>query len=132
MIDAETFTSEHFNSEVAYKQIAYGDILLLNKTDLASREQLTALETYIASIKKNLRIIHTQYAQVTLPLILDVGLTVTDSYVEQEHHEHYHHHSHHLETDGFVSMSFQSDKPFDVYKFQKFLNEGLFLRSISC
>ena len=75
LIDTETFTPEHFNSEVAYKQIAYGDILLLNKTDLANREQLTALETYIASIKKNPRIIQTKYAQVPLPLILDVGLT---------------------------------------------------------
>ena len=125
LIDAETFTPEHFNSEVAYKQIAYGDILLLNKTDLANKEQLTALETYIASIKQNPRIIHTQYAQVPLPLILDVGLTQIDSYPEQEHHKHHHHHSHHLEADGFVSMSFKSDKPFDVYKFQKFLNEGL-------
>ncbi len=125
LIDAETFTPEHFNSEVAYKQIAYGDILLLNKTDLANKEQLTALETYIASIKQNPRIIHTQYAQVPLPLILDVGLTQIDSYPEQEHHKHHHHHSHHLEADGFVSMSFKSDKPFDVYKFHKFLNEGL-------
>lgn len=125
LIDAETFTPEHFNSEVAYKQIAYGDILLLNKTDLASREQLTALETYIASIKKNSRIIHTQHAQVPLPLILDIGLTQTDSLPETEHGKHHHHHSHHLETDGFVSLSFKSDKPFDVYKFQKFLNEGL-------
>ncbi|MDJ0713194.1 MAG: GTP-binding protein [Prochloraceae cyanobacterium] len=122
LIDGETFTPEHFNSEVAYKQIAYGDILLLNKTDLASREQLTILETYIASIKNNPRIIHTRYAQVPLPLILDLGLTQIDSYPEAFHH---HHHSHHLEADGFVSVSFQSDKPFDVYKFQKFLNEGL-------
>ncbi len=121
LIDAETFTPEHFDSEVAYKQIAYGDILLLNKTDLANKEQLTALESYIASVKKNPRIIHTQYAQVPLPLILDVSLTNTDSFQEQHHY----HHSHHLKTDGFMSMSFQSDKPFDVYKFQKFLNEGL-------
>ena len=70
LIDAETFTPEHFNSEVAYKQIAYGDILLLNKTDLADREQLIILESYIASIKNNPRIIHTQYARVPLPLIL--------------------------------------------------------------
>ncbi len=126
LIDAETFTPEHFNSEVAYKQIAYGDILLLNKTDLASREQLTALETYITSIKNNPRIIHTQYAQVPLALILDVGLTQTDSLPEAEHHEHHHHHhSHHLEADGFISLSFKSDKPFDVYKFNKFLNGGL-------
>ena len=125
LIDAEAFTPEHFNSEVAYKQIAYGDILLLNKTDLTSREQLTALETYIASIKQNPRIIHTQYAQVPLPLILDVGFTQTDSLPEAEHGKHHHHHSHHLEADGFVSLSFESDRPFDVYKFQKFLNEGL-------
>ncbi|MGK7955825.1 MAG: GTP-binding protein [Crocosphaera sp.] len=121
LIDAESFTPEHFESEVAVKQIDYGDILLLNKTDLANKEQLTALETYIASVKKNPRIIHTQYAQVPLPLILDVGLTNTDSFVEQKNH----HHSHHLKTDGFMSLSFQSDKPFDVYKFHKFLNEGL-------
>ncbi|MEM9508818.1 MAG: GTP-binding protein [Cyanobacteria bacterium P01_E01_bin.35] len=126
LIDAETFTPEHFHSEVAYKQIAYGDILLLNKTDLVDREQLTALETYIASIKNNPRIIHTQYAQVPLPLILDVGLSQTDSLPEAEHGEHHHHHhSHHLEADGFVSLSFESDRPFDVYKFNKFLNEGL-------
>ncbi len=121
LIDAETFTPEHFDSEVAVKQISYGDVLLLNKTDLVNKEQLTALETYITSIKKNPRIIHSQYAQVPLPLILDVGLTNTDSFVEQEHHQH----SHHLKTDGFMSMSFQSDKPFDVYKFHKFLNEEL-------
>ncbi|MEM8831906.1 MAG: GTP-binding protein [Cyanobacteria bacterium P01_G01_bin.19] len=139
LIDAETFTSEHFDSEVASKQIAYGDILLLNKTDLVDREQLSALENYIGSIKQNPRIIHTQYAQVPLPLILDVGLTnghpqapsfhggvrvtQTDGLSEAEHH--HHHHSHHLKADGFVSLSFKSDRPFDVYKFQKFLNEAL-------
>ena len=124
LIDAESFTPEHFQSEVAYKQIAYGDILLLNKTDLATSEQITVLETYIASIKKNPRIIQTQHAQVSLPLILDVGLTQKDSFPEAEDHAH-HHHSHHLEAEGFVSLSFESDRPFDVYKFQKFLNEEL-------
>ena len=125
VVDAETFTPEHFNSEVALKQIAYGDILLLNKTDLTNKEQLTALETYIASIKNNPRIIHTTYAQVPLPLILDVGLTQTDSYLKEEPKHHHDRHSHHLETDGFVSMTFKSDKPFDVYRFQKFLNDRL-------
>jgi G3E family GTPase len=124
VVDVETFTPEHFNSEVAFKQIAYGDILLFNKTDLVNKEQLTALETYITSVKNNPRIIHTQYARVPLPLILDVGLTQTDSYTKQENIEHHHHH-HHLEADGFVSMSFSSNKPFDVYKFQKFLTEEL-------
>lgn len=131
VVDAETFTPEHFKSEAAFKQITFADILLLNKTDLVDEEQLRGLETYIASIKKSPRIIHTNYAQVPLPLILDVGLTPIDSYVEKkEHHQHRdrdhnHHHSPHLEADGFVSMSFQSDKPFDVYEFQKFLTDQL-------
>jgi G3E family GTPase len=127
VVDAETFTPEHFKSEAAFKQITFADILLLNKTDLVDEGQLRGLETYIASIKKNPRIIYTNYTQVPLPLILDVGLTPIDSYVEKkELHEHHdHHHSPHLEADGFVSMSFQSDKPFDVYQFQKFLNDQL-------
>lgn len=128
VVDAETFTPQHFDSEVALKQIAYGDILLLNKTDLVTLEQLTALETYIASIKKHPRIIHTKHAQVALPLILDVGFTPVDNYQpEKKHQEHHHDHAHsnHLANDGFVSMSFQSDRPFDVYKFQKFLNDLL-------
>ncbi|MEN9566602.1 MAG: hypothetical protein RLZZ69_1798 [Cyanobacteriota bacterium] len=131
VVDAETFTPEHFKSEAAFKQITFADILLLNKTDLVNQEQLTALETYIASIKKNPRIIHTKHAQVSLPLILDVGFTPIDSYqVDKKHQEHHHvhdHHNHsdHLVNDGFVSMSFQTDKPFDVYKFQKFLNDLL-------
>ncbi|HBK66093.1 MAG TPA: cobalamin biosynthesis protein CobW, partial [Cyanobacteria bacterium UBA11166] len=46
---------------------------------------------------------------------------------EEHHHEHHHHkyHSHHLENDGFVSISFQSDRPFDVNKFQEFLTEKM-------
>jgi G3E family GTPase len=129
VVDAETFTPEHFKSEAAFKQITFADVLLLNKTDLIKDEQLTALESYIASIKKSPRIIHTKYAQVSLPLILDVDLTPINSYVQEkqrhEHHDHHHHHSPHLEADGFISMSFQSDKPFDVYQFQKFLADQL-------
>lgn len=124
VIDAETFTPKHFDSEVALKQITYGDILLLNKTDLVTPEQLTTLENYLRSVKKNPRIIHTRYGKVPLPVILDVGLTPVDSYTAnspQHHHETHQHH--HLEEEGFVAISFQSDRPFDVVRFQKFLTE---------
>lgn len=47
MVDAETFTPEHFDSEVAFKQINYADITILNKIDLASSEQIKNLENYI-------------------------------------------------------------------------------------
>ncbi|MEM6352461.1 MAG: GTP-binding protein, partial [Cyanobacteria bacterium P01_D01_bin.14] len=42
-----------------------------------------------------------------------------------EHHEHHHHHSDHLENDGFVSIAFESDRPFQLQKFEHFLKEDL-------
>ena len=40
-------------------------------------------------------------------------------------HDHHHHHSDHLAVDGFVSISFQSDRPFAIRKFQYFLDNQL-------
>ena len=147
VVDAETFTPEHFDSEAAFKQVAYGDIVLLNKTDRADPKKLDELESYIRVIKQGARLIRCQYGQVPLPLILDVGLTQIENYQQEleeshhhdhdhshhdhSHHDHSHHHhdhshhSHHLENDGFVSLSFQSDRPFDVHKFEYFLTEQI-------
>ena len=40
-------------------------------------------------------------------------------------HEHHHHHSSHLDNDGFVSIAFEGDRPFDVKKFEIFLQSHL-------
>ncbi|WP_066384181.1 CobW family GTP-binding protein [Anabaena sp. CA = ATCC 33047] len=138
LVDAEAFDQKHFESEAAFKQITYADIILLNKVDLATPDKIHELEDDIHNIKEGARILHTQYGQVPLPLILGVGLTPTNKYTdvenshEHEHHHHdhdhdhhHHHHSHHLENDGFVSISFQSDRPFDVHKFEDFLTEEM-------
>jgi G3E family GTPase len=154
VVDTETFTPEHFESEVALKQIAYADMTLLNKTDLASPEKVKELEAYINTVKVGARILHTQHGKAPLPLILDAQLTQPEAYREfldeeatageehdehkhdehhhhehdrheHHHHEHHHHHSHHLENDGFVSVSFESDRPMDVKKFESFLQEQL-------
>ncbi len=135
VVDSETFDEEHFQSEAALKQITYGDIILLNKTDLVSQEKLEEVENFIHSQKNGAKILYTKHGEVALPLILGVGLTPTNDYItdgtedihEHEHHHHHHHehHSHHLENDGFVSISFQTDRPFDVHKFENFLTEEM-------
>ncbi|MGM3304579.1 CobW family GTP-binding protein [Anabaena sp. WFMT] len=140
VVDAETFNEEHFESEAALQQITYGDIILLNKTDLVTPEKLQEVEHFIHDVKNGARILHTQYGEVALPLILGVGLTPKDVYISGDkedthapehhenhdhHHHHHEHHSHHLENDGFVSISFQSDRPFDVNKFEDFLTEQM-------
>jgi G3E family GTPase len=145
LVDASEFTSEHFDSEAALKQIIYGDIVLLNKADLVNPENLYQLEFQINEIKEDSRIVRCQNAEVPLPLILDVGYNKPDTYqrlVEEEieqtrqdvqdpdhhhhshdhhDHEHHHHHSSHLDNDGFVSISYQSDRPFVLKAFQDFL-----------
>lgn len=170
LVDAESFTPDHFDSEAALKQITYGDVVILNKTDLASASKIEELEQYITVLKKSARILKSQYGKVPLPLILDVGLTPIEQYQaeEEHHHEHHHHHSEHLDTeekhhhhehhehhehhhaehldaeekhhhhehhhhhhsdhldnDGFISMSFQSDRPFDLDKFEIFLTQKM-------
>jgi len=153
VVDAANFSLDLFNSEAAYSQISYGDIILLNKADLVDEADLDALEVRIRDIKQGARILRTTKSQVSLPMILSVGLFESDKYFESEapkhdhhhdhghdhnecdhdhghcthdHHDHDHHdHSHHLENDGFTSISFQSDKPLAIRKFQYFLDNQL-------
>lgn len=134
VVDAETFTSEHFQSEAALRQITYGDIILLNKTDLVSDEKVKSIEADINQIKSGARIIHSQYTQVPLPLILDIDVNnaenfriaeTTEHHHDHDHEHHHHHHSDHLTIDGFVSIAFESDRPFIVEKFQNFFVDDL-------
>ncbi len=151
LVDAANYSLDLFNSEAALNQIAYGDVILLNKADLVDEADLDLLEVKIRDIKHDARILRTTRSQVALPLILSVGLFESDQYFETEeskhenhdhtdhadcdhdhghcthdHHDHaHHHHSDHLESDGFISLSFQSDKPLAIRKFQYFLDNQL-------
>ena len=117
VVDASSFTSEHYGSEAALNQLIFGDIILLNKTDLVAPEALAELENYIRSITPNARIITTEYGQVPLPLILDVGVDPALKSFKSSHK-----HSNHLENDGFVAVSFESSSPMILPKFQDFLD----------
>ncbi len=166
MVDCENFSLDLFNSEAANSQIAYGDIIVLNKTDLVNKADVDSLETRIRELKAGSRILRTTQAKVSLPLVLSVGLFESNKYFntessehddhehehhhdhdhhdhhhdhdhEHEHHhdhdhhdhhhdhDHHHHHSHHLENDGFTSISFESDEPLAIRKFQYFLDNQL-------
>jgi G3E family GTPase len=161
VVDAANYSLDLFNSQAAYSQIAYGDVIILNKADLVDETALNELERKIGEVREGARILRTTRSEVPLPLILSVGLFESDKYFdtvsdEHEHHdhdhahahhdhdddhdhstcghdhhdhdhehEHHHHHSDHLENDGFSSLSFQSDKPLSIRKFQYFLDNQL-------
>jgi G3E family GTPase len=167
LVDAANFSIDLFNSEAAQSQITYGDIILLNKTDLVDEADADLLEVRLRDMKEGARIIRTTKSQVSLPMILSVGLFESDKYLaapakhddhghSHDHHDHahaaehedhsncdhdhnkcehdhshdahghdHHNHSHHLDNDGFTSMSFVSDRPFMLRKFQHFLDNQL-------
>ena len=142
MVDCDNFYAEaKQNSTVAYQQITYGDIILLNKTDLVEPETVDRIEEQIRQHRGDAKVIRTVKGEVALPLILSVGLFESDRYFPEEtdhshhdehhHHEHHehnhnhHHHSDHLHEDGFTSLSFETEQPLDIRKFQYFLDNQL-------
>ena len=155
LIDAENFSDEILDGEVARAQVVYGDILLLNKCDLVEEERLAEVENRLREIKADARILRSVKGDVSLPLLLSVGLFESDKVAaEQNHddcdhdhghcvheHDHGHDHSHdhdhdhghshdhahpdHLAIEGFTSLSFSSEGPFALRKFQNFLDNQL-------
>ena len=132
LIDAENFGSEAIASEVGRSQVIYGDILMLNKTDLVDEGRLDDVEQQLRDVKKDARILRSVKGDVPLPLLLSVGLFESDRVVHEAHsHDHGHSHDHedespdHLAIEGFTSLSFSSSSPFDLRAFQNFLDNHL-------
>jgi G3E family GTPase len=101
VVDAKHI-SQHWDAEEAQEQIAFADIILLNKTDLATPEKVKELEDYIRTVKDGARILHSQHGEVPLPLILGLGLAEIDLYINrlnEDKHDHKHDHDHDHEHD---------------------------------
>ncbi len=127
VVDAAAFDAKHFDSDAALRQIRYGDMVILNKIDLATKDKINESKVFIEKIKSEFRILESEYGQVPLPLILDVGLNQTDNYKAEirEFRRNKSAFNNHLETDGFNFVSFQSDRPFEIKKFEHFLSQQL-------
>jgi len=50
VVDAESLTPNHYDSEATLNQLIFADIILLNKTDLVAPKRINQLEDYIRSL----------------------------------------------------------------------------------
>jgi G3E family GTPase len=124
VVDAETFNPrEHYESDVAIDQIFCGDIIILNKTDLVSEGRADKTEDFLRSVKEGARILRSEYGKVPLSLILDVNLSPQGFFDESLMNIEVD--SQHLSNDGFMSVSFQSNRPIALKKFQQFFDYQL-------
>lgn len=72
-------------------QVAHADIVMLNKTDLASPEQLEAVRAEVAELNPGARIVTTEHCDVDAGLVLDA---LSGWEPGPGEHGHHHHHDH--------------------------------------
>ena len=63
---------EHFDSNEAQEQIAFADVLLINKTDLVTAEQLATLEKRVRQMNAFATIHRTQNCEVNIDAVLGI------------------------------------------------------------
>ena len=85
----------HWDSDEAQEQIAFADVILLNKIDLASEQQLAELERRILKMNAMAKIYRTQNADLAIESILGVkafdlnrALQVDPEFLNEDAHEH--------------------------------------------
>ncbi|MDF2627427.1 MAG: hypothetical protein K0R39_1258 [Symbiobacteriaceae bacterium] len=132
VVDAYNFERNLAADPACRAQLEFGDLILLNKIDLVSPEQLDQVEAAIRAINTDARIFRSQGAQVDLAAILGVGAFDPQRILDaEEHHhcegeacthEHHHHHEHgegHLS--GISSVSYRTRRPFDAERLNEYL-----------
>jgi len=86
---------DHWDTDEAQEQIAFADVILLNKTDLVSELDLSALESRIRAMNAMAKVYRTRDAAVEMDTILGVNafdlnraLEVDPQFLEEDAHEH--------------------------------------------
>jgi G3E family GTPase len=82
LVDAKHVALHLGDSPEALKQVAFADVILLNKTDLVAPAELDALEKRIRSINAVARIHRTKNADIAIDRVINVGGFNLDRAVE--------------------------------------------------
>ena len=138
--DAKWLNDRLKDAPEAKNQIAFADVILINKTDLVSPAELSEVEARIRAINPYARLHKTERAKIPLNEILERNafdldriLDLEPDFLEGEEHDHDHHHEHghddgdghdrhhgglkHYHDEEMQSISLKSDKPLDADKF---------------
>ncbi|MGE0597754.1 MAG: GTP-binding protein [Hyphomonadaceae bacterium] len=144
--DAKHLPRQLGETEEAAEQIAFADVILLNKTDLVSPPELDKIERAIRAINPSARLHRMQRGDIALDVIMGLSafdlerITEIDPHFLPDHdcdpacahhdehdhaHDHHHHdHAHdHVAAAGIASVSLSSEKPLNPEKLLPWLNQ---------
>jgi G3E family GTPase len=96
VVDAKHIFQQLGNSPEAKEQIAFADMVLLNKIDLINPEDLPELEFKLRNLNGAARVCQTRNSDVDIATVLD--LRSLDIEVRAEKHDHNHKHTEDIET----------------------------------
>jgi G3E family GTPase len=92
LVDAKHAERHLEEVRAASEQIAFADVVLLNKTDLVSEKDVARVEQRIRSINRTAKVFRTEAAQLPIERVLDVGafdldraLAVDKGFLEPEY-----------------------------------------------
>ena len=123
VVDAKHLPQRLADTSEAREQIAFADVVVLNKMDLVTPEEADAVERLIRAINPSAEIRRSVKSEVPVTALLDRGAFKLDRILEQmpefltdTDHEH----------DGEInSVSFEVARPLDPEKFNVWINELL-------
>ncbi|WP_203414496.1 CobW family GTP-binding protein [Entomobacter blattae] len=123
VVDAKNFLQTLQESQEASNQIAFADVIILNKVDVVDEETLKAVEAKIRTINPLAPLHKTANGQARLEDVLDQGgfdlervLKKVPDFLESDHHDH---------NEDIISMSFEMHDPIDGRRFQAWIGELL-------
>jgi G3E family GTPase len=122
VVDASHLLGEIDKADEIEEQLAFADVVILNKCDLVSADQIAAVEQRIRNINRFAKIHRSERCQIDLGNILGKGSFDLDRILEFEPDflEHFHDHDH---DDGISSLSLVADRPLDPDKFLPWIGE---------
>jgi G3E family GTPase len=142
VVDAKHAAQQLETSEEAAEQVAFADVILLNKTDLVSKDDLAALERQVRAVNPTARLHRMTRGDIALDAILGLHAFDLDRITEidphflpdhdcddacahhDDHHGHdHHHHDDHVAAAGIASVSLSTDKPINPEKLLPWLND---------
>ena len=132
LIDSKNAWNHLKDAEVAWEQIAFSHILLLNKSDLVSHDELKNLEDHIRGVNPTAKLFNTKNAQIEVNHLLDIGgfdlsnVNLSDN----EFLEHGLHDKHHEHEGDITSASIVCPGTIDPDKFNNWLRMLLIMEGM--
>mgnify|MGYP001283972119 CR=1 FL=1 len=132
LVDADQIRAQVRASEIAPTQIEFANMILLNKVDLVTPDDLVTIEAGLRKLNPYAPILRCSHGNVDLRLLLDVGaFNVDDRFTagadcwlaDEAEHDHAHPHHGHLDDEAINTVSFVTREPFDVERLEAFWGE---------